>query len=61
MDPESIEAIDYRKTNSVEVLRLKIDLLLKRIESLENENDLLRDEIGDLNNDIQVLERSVYR
>tara|TARA_A100001515_G_scaffold134437_2_gene124481 strand:- start:1680 stop:1865 length:186 start_codon:yes stop_codon:yes gene_type:complete len=61
MDPESIEAIDYRKTNSVKVLRLKIDLLLKRIESLENENDLLRDEIGDLNNDIQVLERSVYR
>ena len=61
MDPESIEAIDYRKTISVEVLRLKIDLLLKRIESLENENDLLRDEIGDLNNDIQVLERSVYR
>jgi len=60
MDPEAVDSIDYRTTNSVEVLRLKVEQLLVRITELEDRNQKLQDEVEDLNCDIRILEKSVY-
>lgn len=60
MDASQIDAIDYRTTKSVEILRYKIENLIAKVRSLEQTNETLRSEIEDLNYDIQVLEKSVY-
>ena len=60
MDPKVVESIDYQTTNSVEILRMKIEDLIKEIASLKNENEKLLVEVDDLNRDIRILEKSVY-
>ncbi len=60
MDPKVVESIDYQTTNSVEILRMKIEDLIKEIASLKNENEKLIVEVDDLNRDIRILEKSVY-
>ena len=60
MDPKVVESIDYQTTNSVEILRMKIEDLVKEITSLKHENEKLLIEVDDLNRDIRILEKSVY-
>ena len=60
MDPKVVESIDYQTTNSVEILRMKIEDLIKEVASLKNENEKLLVEVDDLNRDIRILEKSVY-
>ena len=60
VDASQIDAIDYRTTNSVEILRYKIEHLIAKVIKLEQANETLRSEIEDLNYDIEMLERSVY-
>ena len=60
MDPKVVESIDYQTTNSVEILRMKIEDLVKEVTSLKHENEKLLIEVDDLNRDIRILEKSVY-
>jgi peptidoglycan hydrolase CwlO-like protein len=60
MDPKVVESIDYQTTNSVEILRMKIEDLVKEVTSLKRENEKLLIEVDELNRDIRILEKSVY-
>lgn len=60
MDPKVVENIDYQTTNSVEILRMKIENLIKEMARLKGENEKLLIEVDELNRDIRILEKSVY-
>ena len=60
MDPKVVENIDYQTTNSVEILLMKIEDLIKEMAHLKGENEKLLIEVDELNRDIRILEKSVY-